>query len=343
MTSTQDSWQTEWEKTLAAGRKEGQVIVQVIAPSPATSQFISKTFKEKFGINVDLSGLPSSIAQEKFQRERKSGIFNLDINLSSMGTSFLFYEKIEFPEVLDNQFILPEVKDSNVWMDGSIFLDKGHKSAGGFAGVNCMLFINSQLVRQGEVRSLDDILDPKWKGKIIINDPSISGTGNAALRTIMMFKGEDYLKKLVEQNPVITRDARIQTEWVARGKYAVSIGPSFGIIKDFIATGAPLAYVLPQEGAFLSNSPGVVLLPTNAPHPNAAKIFINWILTREAQTQFAIAQDTASRRLDVSAEHLALERRPRLDVRYIKDNDEAFLSRNEELTNRIKEIFKPVM
>lgn len=163
------------------------------------------------------------------------------------------------------------------------------------------------------------------------------------MRTIMMFKGEHFLKKLVEQNQTIIRDGRIQTEWLARGKFAVGIGPSFGIIKDFIDTGSPIAYILPAEGAFMSNSPGVVMLARNAPHPNAAKLFINWILTRESQVEFARAQDTASRRLDTTAEYLAPERRPRLDVRYIKDNDDIFLRKREELTNRIKEIFKPVM
>lgn len=343
LSSTKATWEIEWDTTLTEAKKEGRVTVQVIAPSPATSNFLKRAFKDRFGIDVELSGLPSAVAQEKIQRERKAGIFNLDINMSSMGTSFLFYEKIEFPYVLDKVIFLPEVVDSKFWMDGSIFLDKNHMAAGGFAGVNCLLFVNSQMVRPGEIRSLEDLLDPRWKGKILVNDPSITGTGNAAMRTIMTFKGEDYLKKLVEQNPAVTRDARLQTEWIAQGKYAVSIGPSFGIIKDFIQTGAPISYILPVEGAFMSNSPGVIMLARNAPHPSAAKLFINWVLTREAQVEFARAQDTASRRLDITAEHLAPERRPRADVRYIKDNDEIFLSRNEELTNRIKEIFKPVM
>lgn len=340
---TKPGWQLRWEKTIAEGRKEGRVIVQIVAPSPATSQFISRTFKEKFGIDVELSGLPSSVIQEKIERERKAGIFNQDVVLTSMGTSFLFYERIEFPDVLDNVIFLPDVADGKLWMDGTPFLDKNHYAAGGFAGVNTLLFYNSQLARPGEIKSLDDLLDPKWKGKILINDPTITGTGNAALRTIMMFKGEDYLKKLVDQNPTIIRDARLQTEWLAQGKYAVGIGPSFGIIKDFTAAGAPISYILPTEGAFLSNSPGVTMLARNATHPNASTVFINWVLSKEAQVEFARAQDTASRRLDTTAEYLALERRPRLDVRYIKDNDEAFLSKNEELTARIKEIFKPVM
>lgn len=340
---TKTGWQVEWEKALALGKKEGRVIVHVVAPSPATSQFITKTFKEKFGIEVELSGLPSSVIQEKIERERKVGIFSQDVLLTSMGTSFLFYERIQFPDVLDKVIILPDVADGKLWLDGTVFLDKNHMAAGGFAGVNCLLFSNSQLVRPGEIKSLDDLLEPKWKGKILVNDPTITGTGNAALRAIMTYKGEDFLKRLVEQNPAIIRDARLQTEWIAQGKFAVSIGPSFGIIKDFIAAGAPISYILPAEGAFMSNSPGVVMLARNAAHPNAAKVFINWVLGREAQIEFARAQDTASRRLDTTAEYLVPERRPRPDVRYIKDNDDVFLRNHEALTNRIKEIFKPAM
>lgn len=336
-------WENEWDKLIAAAKKEGRLSIYIIAPSPSTSNFIKKSAREKFGIDVELSAMLTVVAQEKITRETKAGIFSFDVNMVTMGTSFIFLEKIDFFEPLDKVIFRPDVLDDNLWMDRSLFLNKAHTAAGGFAGVNPLITINTELVRPGEIRSLEDLLNPKWKGRIIINDPTTTGTGNGTMKTILVFKGEDFIRKLVEQSPTVTRDARIQTEWLARGKYAVSLGPSFGIIKDFIETGSPLAYILPSEGAFMSNSPGAITLAKNAPHPNAARLFINWILTREAQIEFSRAQDTASRRLDAGADHLAPERRPRPETRYFRDTDDDYWIKHEEQTNKIKEIFKPVM
>lgn len=337
------TWEAEWAKITAEAKKEGRLIVYITTPGPTTSNFLKKSMKDKFGIELELSAMPSVAAQEKILREAKAGIFNIDINMIGMGPTFLFYEKMDLLEPLDNVIFLPEVVDNKLWMDGSLFLDRTHTAAGGFAGVNPLVNVNTQIVRPGDIKSLTDLLDPRWKGKIVMHDPTVTGTGNGTMKTIFIFKGEDFIRSLAEQNPTIIRDARLQTEWLARGKFAISLGPSFGIIKDFMDTGSPISYVLPAEGALMSTSPGVVTLLKNAPHPNAAKLFSNWILSREAQTEFSRAQDTASRRLDVSAGHLAPERQPRKEVRYFKDTDEDFWKRHEELLNKFREIFRPMM
>lgn len=337
------AWEAEWAKITAEAKKEGRLIVYITTPGPTTSNFLKKSMKDKFGVDMELSAMPSVAAQEKILRETKADIFNIDINMIGMGPTFLFYEKMELLEPLDKVIFLPEVTDNKLWMDSSLFLDRAHTAAGGFAGVNPLVTINTQLVRPGEIRSLTDLLDPRWKGKIVLHDPTITGTGNGTMKTIFIFKGEDFIKNLAEQNPTIIRDARLQIEWLAKGKFAVSLGPSFGIIKDFMDTGSPISYVLPAEGALMSTSPGVVTLLKNAPHPNAAKLFSNWILTREAQTEFSRAQDTASRRLDISTEHLAPERQPRKEVRYFKDTDEDFWKKHEDLLNKFKEILRPLM
>lgn len=102
-----------------------------------------------------------------------------------MGSTFVFYEKMDFPEILDNVIFLPEVLDEKAWLDGSLFLNRTHTAAGGLAGINPLITINTQLVRPGEIKSLDDLLDLRWKEKIIINDPTVAGTGNATMKTIL--------------------------------------------------------------------------------------------------------------------------------------------------------------
>lgn len=334
-------WEVEWAATLVKAKKESHLNIISSAPSTATREFIVDSMKNKFGIDIDLMAMRITESEAKIVRERKAGIFDVDALLQTIDVSFINYDKMGVLESLDKIIFLPHVLDDKVWRDGRLYLDKEHKAAGGFQGINPLITINKQLVKQDEIKSLDDLLDSRWKGKIIIDDPTVIGSGNATLRTILLVKGRDYLTKLVEQNPTVIRDRRQQTEWLARGKFSIGLGPSFGLIKDFIDTGAPLSYILPREGAFVTTSPGVVLLLKNAPHPNAARIFANWILTKEAQEAVARAQDTASRRLDVSSSHLVPQRQPQPGFKYIYDYET--LPMVEELTNIIKEIFKPLM
>lgn len=339
--STKARWEMEWETLTARARRENHLNIVVVNPGPATREFITKSMKDKYGIDVDLQGMPPGSYQSKIIRERKAGIFNLDILLHTVDGSFLVFDEAGILEPLDKMIFVPQVTDEKSWRDGRLFLDKKYTVAGGFQGINPLITVNTQLVKQSEIQSLDDLLNPRWKGQIVIYDPAISGPGNASLKAILTFKGRDYAAKLVEQNPTILRDGRLITEWLARGRFAVSIGPSFGIVKDFVDAGSPIAYVLPREGAWVTTSPGSVSILKDAPHPAAAKVFANWILTRDAQQEFSSAQDTASRRLDVGSSHLVPQRQPQPGVRYLYDFE--MLPKHEELTNIIKEIFKPSM
>lgn len=334
------AWEVEWGRLIDAAKKEKRLALRGDAP-PLVRDAIVEAVKGKFGIEVEVVSGRGGEVVAKLLQERKAGIFDGDVYIGGATTPTLLLKPNGLLQPLDEVLSLPEVVDEKMWR-GGIYLDKAHMIAAGFGAVQPPIFVNSEQVKKGEIKSLDDLLDPRWKGKVAINDPTVTGVGKFTTQFITMLKGEAFVRQLVEQKPTVIRDQRQLTEWVARGKFPLAIGGEPTIIKEFVKAGAPLAYVVPSDGSFITTGTGCVGLIDRAPHPNAARLFVNWILTREGQTIWAKAADFASRRLDVSTEHLASELIPQPGVKYGL-SDEEFQLESDRYLKLFKEIFKPVM
>ena len=113
-------------------------------------------------------------------------------------------------------------------------------------------------------------------------------------------KGAEYMKKLVAQEPAILRDERLQVEWVAKGKYPIGIGTKSTIVKSFVEAGATIKYISVKEGAPLGSGSVNLYAFDNEPHPNASKLLVNWLLSREAQDIIMKTSGFPSMRTDIS-------------------------------------------
>ena len=152
------------------------------------------------------------------------------------------------------------------------------------------------------------------------------------------------MRELVKQEPFITRDQRLQAESLARGKYAVAIGVQPDIQAEFIKMGARIQTIIPEEGAWLGGGPGLIAAFSKAPHPNAAKVFINWFLSKEGQTLYSRTARAESARLDVPNDHLNKADRRDPKVKYFISEDESFLKKKREYEKKwAKEIFGPLI
>ncbi len=201
----------------------------------------------------------------------------------------------------------PEVvKDSN-WMDGfeSGFLDKdkGYNYAITRA-LSQSLWVDSNQVRDGEIKTFKDLLDPKWKGKILAGDPRTKGSGfNLATTLRLRVKDDSIIRQLwLDQEAVLNTDARQLTEQVARGRYAIGLGAiSTPILQDMQAldVGKNVKWIPMQELDYLYSGSSILHYLESAPHPAAAKLFINWVLTKEGSTSFGKNIQDNSRRVDV--------------------------------------------
>lgn len=330
----------EWQNLIAAAQKEGKVVVMALGAASNARDALAKAVKDEFGISVDFIAVRGSEAGERLRRERGAGIFGFDVYLGSGTTSTAVLKPQGMLDQLDGVLILPQVTDEKSWRGYyGLFYDKAHMLAGGWGSPNPPIRFNTELVKREEMRSFKDLLNPKWKGRIMISDPTISGSGHSGMSTIMALMGEDFIRKLVEQKPILLRDLRQQLEWLARGKYAILLGGSS--MSEF-ADLPSIAAITPVEGGYMTPGVGIVALFNRAFHPNAAKLLINWMLTKEGQGILGPPMDAASRRVDVDNSWVPSERRPQPGVNYLYEDEESQLGFPER-AKLFRELFKPVM
>ena len=178
---------------------------------------------------------------------------------------------------------------------------------------------NTQMVKTSDVHSYWDLLEPRWKGKIVMLDPRTPGAG-LAFATFCYFQsslGKEYLKRLlVDQKVVLVRDYRPVLEEIARGNYLLGIGIHQGIFDELVSKGLPLGRFTAndlKEGSYLTTATDSIGLINKAPHPNAAKVFINWFLDKDTQRKYSQASGTWSRRTDVVPDYLDPAIVPKID------------------------------
>ena len=204
------------------------------------------------------------------------------------------------------------------------------------------IFYNTKLVNAKEFKSYKDLLDPKWKGKILVDDPRKAGPGQATFTFFFLHPGlgPDFIRALGKQQLTMLRDFSQEVDAVAQGKYPVLLGTADFFAIERARLGVPIAIIDPRqlkEGSDMSPGNGDLALFNRAPHPNAAKVFINWLLSKEGQTIFARATGYVSARLDVSTDHTEPWRVPLPGA--IKTYTKAAMDVKGDLGQLLQEVF----
>ncbi len=294
------SWEAEWEKVQKEARREGKLVLYS-GVGPDLRAAFQEALKD-YGISLDFIGGRSVELQEKVFRERKAGIYNVDLFMTGIGTMFPMKPFSLPPETL---FILPEVKDHKLWYKGDVnFIDKERLILVFIAYLDQGIHINTDIVKPGEIKSMQDLLAPKWKGKIIVDDPLLIGRGQTFMEHTTIRLGEEYVNQLMKQEPVTTRDVRQVAEFVARGRYPIGLGVRPDPYQEFKRAGAPIANIFLDEVANLASGIGNVVYLEKAPNPNASRVFLNWLLSKKGQTIWQEIRMDQSARNDVSVDNL---------------------------------------
>jgi ABC-type Fe3+ transport system substrate-binding protein len=300
--------ETEWETTLRAAEKEGEVAVFAAGYPHVMEQFQRAYPRIKLVLSVAPRGVD---LLNRLMAERRAGKYLADIYTTGLGTHLQLYNaKALVP--MPPAFVLPDVKDESGWFGSKHrWGDPEGKRSFVFEGYRgILLHYNTRLVTPADVSKINswwDLLNPKWKGKIAAYDPFIAGTGRNALW--FFYKnpvlGPEFLKKLYGgMEVVIGPDQRLVVDWLANGKVAFCI--SCPGIPEAKAHGLPVegATQSLKEGDFTPGGFGVVSLVSNHPHPDAAKVFLNWLLSRQGQitfqeTTFKAGEARNSLRIDI--------------------------------------------
>ncbi len=337
-------WEQDWNQSVTQAKKEGKLFIY--ATGQVSDAFLP--FKVKYGIDVEVVVGRGSEISTRLITERRAGLFLADVYQGGATTLITAIKPAATLDSLEKIIVLPDVLDETRWLNGRIpFVDKEKMVLSFIAATDPDYIVNTKLVGPDELKNYLDILNPKWKGKIVMNDPTTAGSGLKWFGLVVREslgpeKGKEYMKNLAKQEPMITRDQRLQMDWVALGKYAVAIAPQRELVDEFQKLGAPIKPLELFESTDISPGSGNVALINRAPHPNAARLFINWLLTKEGQTSYVKVFGSPSARLDVSTEGLDPSTIPDPKGKYFIPS-EAFYLGQTEMRELAVEIFGPLL
>jgi iron(III) transport system substrate-binding protein len=308
-TPTADPWVAEWEAMKAAAAEEGELIAFLCCGfGSRIGDFIGEA---ETALGIDIVNSTGSSRQQwaKVEAEREAGVFSLDIWTGGLNTSNNRLLPGGALGDLKSLLVNPEVLDESLWYDGAHFWGDFDEERfvfvyGGNASLAEITY-NTDLLDPAEITSYADLLDPKWKGQIIARDPREAGTSQStALYYLMM--GEEFLERLlIDQEVVITSDARQAAEQLALGKFAMCLFACTQEVQAAREDGLPVMEDFPHgmsEGSRLSAGGNTLMAVENPPHPAAQKLFVNWFLGKEGQAWWQRVDTSHSRRDDIGTE-----------------------------------------
>jgi iron(III) transport system substrate-binding protein len=316
-------WEAQWERTVAAARKEGRVTIYT-SSNQNTLLLESGAFQKRFPEIKLIVVLGDAVA--RIMAERRAGKYLADIAFTGPSTLW----QLHLAKVLDpikDAIILPEVADESKWYRGKHeYVDQERKYI--FASVgnaqNGNLYYNTKLINPKDFQSLWDFLRPELKGRIAARDVRTSGPGTATMRFFYHTPelGPKFIHRLFsEMDITLFRDQRQGVDWLATGKYPICLFCNETRVETAKVQGLPVeVFRLTKEGVELTASGGAITLVNRAPHPNAAKVFINWYLSREGQIALQSLEGgaTNSRRMDIPKDMVPPRRLLTEGVRYLE-------------------------
>ena len=343
---SESGWQQKWNTTVAQAKSEGKVVVMG-PPGDRVREALTQGFSKAFpDITVEFSGARGGELATRIKSERDAGIYSVDVVISGTSTANAYFKPMKALDPIEPALILPEVADPKKWRDNKLeFSDRSTRFNLVFTTQNNVpLIYNPAQVKAQEVDELFKLLDPKWKGKIAVQDPIPSGTGNGVFRWLWHVlgpeKAKDFYRKIRAQAAAVDRDQRRQIEWIAQGKYPLHLGPGtvmyqlekrglkFGVMPEF-----------KDQGAYVTPGFGSAMLINRAPNPSASKVFLNWLLTKDGQTAFCTGMGYVSRRPDVPTDHVPSYWIPKPNIKYWAGYYEEDATMSDEQVKFLKTLF----
>jgi ABC-type Fe3+ transport system substrate-binding protein len=293
------SWQRDWEKILDGAKKEDEV--RLWGEQEITHPDIIAAFNKEFPFikAVTVSGRVGDL-MPRIIAERRAGKFLADIYSGGLGgRSFFDFHKAGVLDPIKPVLLLPEVVDGSKWLNGEHYYADGEKQfvfmyEGSVAGVG--LHYNTRLVDLKEFKSYWDLLTPKWNGKLLLFERPGVGSPSVIRYFYNAQLGPDFVKRLFsEMDVTVSQDRRQSSDWLASGKFPICI--DCGDTDRAKQQGLPVdefPHANLKEASYevsTSGNSGLALI-NNAPNPNAARVFINWFLSRSGQTVWQTVMNT---------------------------------------------------
>ena len=310
--------QRDWDKILEGAKKEGEV--RLWGEQEITHADIIAAFNKEFPFikAITVSGRVGDL-MPRIIAERRAGKFLADIYSGGLGgRSFFDFHKAGVLDPLKPVLLLPEVVDGSKWLNGEPFYADSEKQfvfmyEGSVAGNG--LHYNTGLVDLKEFKSYWDLLAPKWKGKILLFERPGVGSPSVVRYYYHAQLGPEFVKRLFgDMDVTVSQDRRQSSDWLAAGKFPICI--DCGDTDRAKQQGLPVdefPHANLKEASYevsTSGNSGIALI-NQAPNPNAAKVFLNWFLSRAGQTVWQatmngkVQEPSDSMRVDIAKDKVS--------------------------------------
>lgn len=269
---------------LAAAKKEGQVVWYTSTPVE-TAQKIAKLFEAETAIKVEMFRSGGSAILRRFQQEQQAGRTAVDVmttsdpaataSLARKGT-FVAFKPKNFDKIVE------EGRDK----DGYFVAQR----------LNLMTIYarTDKLGVADQPKTWGDLLDAKYKGKLVMTDPSFTALQLTVVGMMSKTLGWDYYEKLRKNDIMIVQGNQQVSDNIKRGERLVAVGALDSYAADDRKAGHPIVTILPIDGTFVIPSPTAVI--KGSPNPNAAKAFAEFMIGDAAQSLFPVDGGYAARR-----------------------------------------------
>lgn len=265
--------EAEWKQVIAAAKKEGKVVMYSAAVGSPVNPRIAAAYEAKYGIRMEVLEARASELRERIRTEQAAGKLLGDVSHNGATTTALQLAEGTFQPYGS--------------VPGQSRVVSHFKADGTRVPIYVIpygILVNTEMVKPAEEpKSWKDLLDPRWKGKIISDDQRALGGGSVFFLVTYRAFGREYHEKLATQQLHWSRELRAMQRRVARGEYPLLIPMTLPDILDL--KGLPVKAVTPAEGATYVRFDGAML--KNAPHPNAARLLLDFYLSDDVQTLYA--------------------------------------------------------
>src|SRR6266446_499829 len=308
-----------------AAKKEGKVVWYTSLALP-TAERVAKLFEAAYpGIKVEVHRTGSQRILQRVMQELQANLKLVDVIHTSDAGHFV---------LLKDKKLLMKYTPAGVDAFPPGFKDKDGYYYGLRATVNVIAY-NSKVIPAAEApRTWKDLLDPKWKGKLVTAHPGYSGVIATHVLALVHLHGWDYFKQLAQSKPMLVQSAVDPSGVVASGERPVAVNGGDYTFYQIKKKGNPVEIVFPKEGVPLVISPTAIA--SFAPHPNAARLFIDFIFSREIQQVLADTEGLYTGHPEVKYP----ADRPKLgELKLLLVDPEELEKRNEEIKTRFVEFF----
>ena len=353
--SATNNFEQEWAKLIAAAQKEERLVIAAGGSPSREYRPVIGIFQKKFNIKVTMSTGSGSRTINRVLAERKAGKYTVDIGLTSVAATRTRLVPSKALSPIPALLIHPEVLNKSAWFgDRHWYADPEEEKFSFIYAVTPNegfdFWYNTDAISEAELATIKtpaDLLEPKWRGKI--TSRTWGDRGRVGEMQNVYFQpnmGMDWIRAFFKSGAKFSDDVRLRESWLVGGSVfiALSDGDLDRSLRKLAKAGIPVKMSsIPYALPFLASggSGCCIQVYTRTPNPNAAKLFINWFLSKEGQTvihQLKPGIERQSLREDIPSGNVAEQYRRVPGHTYIfRDAERKYIAQDKEQRDAIVE------